>query len=127
MTLFLPLLAPARRSVAVFSTRDGLGIASPPYKPPTPLRFGSYCFRATCQIFDESQRGCPVAKVKGYDRSPQIAADTEEVCRAHVRMTGDGGIPLRCSDAEVVLLPATDMECSGQIMLVKDGSVRRLV
>lgn len=113
-------------SVVTFATRGGMGLgaAAPPRKPPEPKRYGSYCFRATCMIEDPAQPGCPIAKIKGYDRSPQIAKDTEEVCRMHVR-TMDGA--LVCAEAEVVLLPGTDMECSGQMMFVMDGNVRRLV
>ena len=122
----LPLLVPRRESSSVtFATPSGLGITAPPPKPAAPKKFGSYCFRATCGIHDDSLHGCPVvAKLKGYDRSPEIGRDTEEVCRVHARTMGGR---MRCGDAEVVLLPGTDMECSGQMMFVMDGVVRRLV
>jgi hypothetical protein len=110
--------------IVMFSTRGGLGVNMPPSPPGAPLRYGSYCFRATCLVEDDAHPGCPVAKVKGYDRTPEIGKDTEEVCRAHARTMGG---QFRCGEAEVVLLPHSSVECSGQVVFVMDGSVRRLV
>jgi hypothetical protein len=107
----------------------GLGMAMPPAAPPAQKQFGGYCFRATCHIEDDNDvKGCPIAKIKGYDRSPQIGKDTEDVCRAHARtMAREHGRTYRCNSAEVVMLHHSDMDCSGQFVLVMDGTVRRLV
>lgn len=119
-----------RRGVTVtFASRSGLGISMPPRKPGVAKKYGDYCFRATCIIHDDSSEplGCPIAKIKGYDKSPQVGKDTEEVCRMHLR-TMDGGSALRCGEAEVVMLPHVDnMECSGQMVFVMDGDVKRLL
>lgn len=112
------------RPLVTFSTRGGLGFTTPPSKPPDRRKHGSYCFRATCQLTDAAL-GCPVGKVKGYDRSPEIGRDTEEVCRVHARTMPAG--TFACGEAEVVLLPATDLECTGEVFLVLDGTVKRLV
>lgn len=124
MSLAAPTSPPRAVPTTRFATRSGLGSAAPPHKPLDPRPFGSYCLRATCLVEDPASPGCPVAKVKGYAPTPQVAKDTEEVCRAHVRtMPGN----LRCGTAEVVLLPGAKMECSGQVMFVMGGEVRRLV
>lgn len=117
-----------RRAVVAFASHPSLGITAPPRKPGQLKKHGSYCFRATCTIHDDAgaPRGCPVAKIKGYDKSPQIGKDTEEVCRVHVR-TMDGASTLRCGEAEVVMLPHSDMECSGQMVFVQGGNVKRLL
>ncbi len=118
------------RGGARFVTRAGLGMSAPPAKPPAPAKFGSYCFRATCEVVDEGL-GCPVAKVKGYDTSPTIGEDTEYACSMHARELrrdrADGGPGIACTPAEVVLLPkAPNMECSGQVFVVMEGEVKRL-
>ena len=111
-------------SAVAFASRKRLGVTAPPNKPVPPKQIGSYCFRATCLVHDDGVAGCPIAKVKGYDTSPAVGKDTEMACRAHLRsMPGS----LRCGEAEVVMLSATDMECSGQMMFVMDGTVRRLL
>lgn len=95
----------------------------PPSKPRKPKRFGDYCFRATCPITD-TIKGCPIAKVKGYDKTPKITADTEAACKKQAAKMGG---TYACGATELVMLPALDMECSGQIMFVFEGSVKRLV
>lgn len=107
-------------SKIVFATRPGLGMASPPKKPDARKRFGDYCFRATCQVNDAT--GCPVGKMTGYDASPDIGARTEQFCGAHVR-----DMDLVCTAAEVVMLRAGDLQCSGQIVFVTGQHVKRLV
>lgn len=111
-------------NVLSFTTRPGLGTTLPPSKPTPPKGFGSYCFRATCEVYDDEQLGCPVAKVKGYDTSPAIAKDTETMCRTHAATMGRR---YRCGEAQVVLLPHAHMECSGQMVFVMGGAVKRLV
>lgn len=106
-----------------FSTRGGLGFTMPPKPPSKKKTYGSYCFRATCLLHDEAL-GCPVGKVKGYDKSPQIGSDTESVCKHYVRTMGDHYI---CGDAEVVMLPSSDLSCLGEMFIVMDGTVKRLV
>ena len=106
-----------------FSTRGGLGFTMPPKPPARKKRFGGYCFRATCVVTD-TVLGCPVGKAKGYDKNPSIAKDTEEVCKHHARMLGN---KYTCGEAEIVMLPNLDMECSGQVFFVMDGNVKRLV
>lgn len=124
MTSVLPPLPRGPwNNVVTFATKGGLGITMPPNTPPTKKKFGNYCFRATCYI--ENELGCPVAKLKGYDTSPEIGKDTEDVCRMHVR-TMSGGT-FRCGEAQVVMLPHAHMECSGQMVFVMDGEVRRLL
>lgn len=106
-----------------FASRGGLGFTAPPKPPSKKKTYGSFCFRATCMITDETL-GCPVAKVKGYDKSPQIGPDTEGVCKSHARGMGR---QYACGEAEVVMLPTSDLTCLGEVFLVMDGTVRRLV
>lgn len=115
-----------RPTVVTFATRGGLGFTMPPTKPPSQKKYGGYCFRATCHISD-STLGCPVAKIKGYDRTPTVGRDTESVCRVHAkRMSGQAPGTYTCGEAEVVMLPATDLECTGQMYFVMDGEVKKL-
>ena len=111
------------RTLVTFSTRGGLGFTTPPSKPPPRKKYGGYCFRATCKVTDA--KGCPVGKVKGYDRSPEVGRDTEDVCGAHARSMPGG--TFACGAAEVVLLPTTDLECTGEVFYVSEGAVKRLV
>lgn len=125
MTSTLP-----RPAFVSFSSRSGLGISMPPGLPPTKPTFGGYCMRATCGILpaDAPEGACPIARVSGYDKHPGVAKDTEFVCRAHTRtMGGTMGGQYRCTPAEVVLLPNSDMECSGQMWFTMDGQTKRLV
>lgn len=110
------------RSAPTFSSFSGLGFATPPSLPPGKKKFGEYCFRATCRV--EDVQGCPVAKVKGYGKSPAVAKDTEQACRRHVSTSGGRWT---CADAEVVMLPSLDMECAGEIFFVMQGTVKKLV
>lgn len=112
------------RPPPTFSTFAGLGFTTPPAPPPSKKSFGSYCFRATCRV--EDAQGCPVAKVKGYGKSPEVSTQTEQACRRYVDKTGLGDRWV-CGDAEVVLLPSLNMECEGEIFFVMDGSVKKLV
>jgi len=103
-----------------FSTR--LQFQLPPNLPVEPKAVGPTCFRATCAV---TQRdgvapgpevlGCPVGMATGYGRSPQVAQDTYDACRAHV----DNNFPRRgisCGEAELVLLSATQNRlCLGEI------------
>lgn len=101
----------------------GLGMAMPPAKPPGLPTFGSYCFKATCEVYDDNARprGCPIAHLTGYDKQPTIGKDTEYACRIHVRSLR--GKKYRCGEASVVLLPTPSpkMECSGQVFFAMDG------
>lgn len=112
------------RAPPTFAAFAGLGFTTPPAPPPAKKYFGDYCFRATCRVSDAE--GCPVAKVKAYGKSPEIAAQAERACRRHI---GDAGLGARwtCADAEVVMLPSLDMECAGEIFFVMDGSTKKLV
>lgn len=116
-TLVLPTPTAVR-----FATRSGLGVTPPPHKPATPKRFGSYCFRATCDVVDGA--GCLIAEIKGYDQKPDIGTKTEEYCRLHTR--GMPGEP-SCREASVVLITGGNMECSGQVIFVNEEGVKRLL
>ena len=105
-----------------FATRSGLGVTPPPQKPGTPKRYGSYCFRATCDVVDG--QGCLLAEIKGYDQRPDIGSKTEEFCRLHAR--GMPGEPT-CREASVVLISGGSMECSGQMVFVNEHGVKRLL
>ena len=110
--------------VVSFAFRSGLGIASPPTKPPPKATFGSYCFKATCEVTDG--QGCPIGKVTGYDTNPEIGKHTETACRAHVRTLRGRR---QCGDASVVMLPSVtgDMTCNGEMFFDMGGTTKRLV
>jgi len=115
-----------RAPVVSFSSRSGLGISMPPGLPPTKAKYGGYCLRATCGVVREGDPpdACPIARVSGYDKHPQVARDTEYVCAHHVKTLGGG---YRCLPAEVVLLPNSDKECSGQMFFTMGAETKRLV
>ncbi len=124
---------PAMKSIpgVSFVTRAGLGLLSfrsntamPPAPPPVHKSLGGYCLRATCSVTDV--QGCEIARVKGYDKNMAVARNTEIACRQHVRaLKGQGR--LKCSEAEVVMLASSPLECSGQVFFVMDGATKQLV
>lgn len=138
MTTVAPA-APARPPV-VFFARGGLGFTTPPTPPPTRAKLGSYCFKATCDIYavdatpgsapaEWPVRGCPIAKVTGYDTHPGVGKDTEYVCQTQVNLLGK--TTHRCTEARVVLLPnmrqSDGMECSGQMYFTMDDVTKKLI
>lgn len=102
-----------RRASVRFAVRPEFTV--PPGKPPSKPRLGSYCIKATCDIFsDGEEKGCPVSRaiVKGYDTTMKIAEDTENMCRSYLKSMPGGHW---CGKAEVTILPNVDrIECSGQ-------------
>lgn len=126
MASTLPAKPPA--GLPTFSSRSGLGVTMPPSPPGGKLRYGAYCFKATCQVYrDDEPEGCPIARVVGYDKSATVGKDTEYVCSAHVR-TAMPGERVRCSKAEVVLLAGNPkLECSGQVFFEMDGATKKIV
>ena len=117
-----------------FASRPGLGIASPPFTPRPKAAFGSYCFKAVCDIYGMDggdDQGCPVrppvGAVSGYDTTPAIGKATEMACRAQVNMLGSS--KYRCSEARVVLLPNNNhssfMPCTGELYFTIDGQTTR--
>lgn len=128
------------RAPVVFFARGGLGFTTPPAPPPTKPQLGSYCFKATCDIYavdadptsppeEWPVRGCPIAKVTGYDTHPGVGKDTEYVCRTQVNLMGK--TTHRCTDAQVVMLPnirqGDGMECSGQMYFTMDNATKQLI
>lgn len=131
----------ASRAPVVFFARGGLGFTTPPAPPPKKPKLGSYCFKATCDIYsvapgraDESVdqwpiQGCPVAKVTGYDTHPGVGKDTEYVCQTQVNLLGS--TTHRCTEAQVVMLPnvrqGDGLECSGQMYFTMDDVTKKLL
>lgn len=119
---------PPQRRLPVFVFRAGLGMAMPPSVPKPPARLGSYCIKATCTVL--AVDGSEVARVTGYDRTPEVAKTTERACRLHVRdHMGTRGRALRCDDAQVVILPNVhdSMPCQGELFFAMGGDVKKLV
>lgn len=137
MTVFATTSAAARAPV-VFFARGGLGFTTPPAPPPKKPKLGSYCFKATCDIYsvygdaqneDSPVRGCPIARVTGYDTHPGVGKDTEYVCQTQVNLLGH--TTHRCSEAQVVMLPnvrqGDGLECSGQMYFTMDDVTKKLL
>lgn len=96
----------------------------PPAPPSKKPKFGSYCFKATCDVVDESVPGCPVrARVSGYDKELSVGQETEDACNAHARSHRG----YRCLGAQIVMLPHSDHDCSGQVYWVMDGKTKQLL
>lgn len=116
-----------RTTVPTFTFRSGLGINHPPVPPVRKKQFGDYCFRATCQVVSDGapENACPIARVTGYDKNPDVAKDTEFVCATHVRAYM--GYGYRCMPAEVVMMPGSNLECSGEMFFIMDGKTNKLV
>ena len=127
---------PAPQLPSVFSSRSGLGFSAPPSPPPRKPRLGSYCFKATCDIYDKAAHetagghpvmGCPVrGRVVGYDTDPSVGKDAEAVCRSQVNLLGNGRYA--CGEASVVMLhnSVNNMECSGQFFFTFDNETKKL-
>lgn len=119
-----------RPSIVTFSSRSGLGITMPPSKPPVLPRFGSYCFKATVDVMDDTP-GCPVhraGRMTGYDTDLLVGNAVETACRAHVKTLG-GKKRYSCGDARVVMLSNhANMQCNGEMFFeLTGGAVKRLV
>lgn len=96
----------------------------PPLRPRPLNKIGSYCFKASCDVFANGL-ACPVGKVTGYDEGIQVGKNTEKKCRQHIRTMPGGGF--RCSEAQVVILPrARNQECSGQYFFTMDKETKQL-
>lgn len=123
----------------VFFARGGLGFTTPPMPPPRKPKLGSYCFKATCDIYsvyddapptdDWPIKGCPIAKVTGYDTHPGVGKDTEYVCQTQINLLGN--TTHRCTEAQVVMLPnvrqGDGLECSGQMFFTMDNVTKKLL
>ena len=125
---------PARTTLPLysFSTRSGLGMGTPPVPPPGKPQFGSYCFKATCDVTEEDSEhpGCPISRgrVTGYDKHVGVGKDTEYACAAYFRSQGKKGY--KCGEAQVVMLMRPGVgppECSGQIYWTIEDRTRRLL
>jgi hypothetical protein len=114
------------RPAFAFRIGGGTGTSLPPYKPPSKPTFGDYCFRATCLVVDGS--GQEVGTAAGYDTDLAVGDNTERACRLEARsMRSSGRGQYVCRGAEVVMLPYSKEECSGQIFFTVGTSTRRLV
>jgi hypothetical protein len=114
------------RAALVFRAGGGTGTAVPPYKPPSKPVFGEYCFKATCRILDGA--GQEVGHARGYDTELTVGDATERACKLETRsMRSSGRGQYSCAGAEVVMLPNSDEQCSGQVFFTVGTSTRRLV
>lgn len=124
---------------ASFATRPKLGFTSPPAPPPPQMpKFGSYCFKATCDIYYNQPanqpatepQACPVRRltgaVTGYDTDPGIGRRTEDKCRRRAEALGSR---YSCEEASVVMLHnvGNNMECSGQFYFTFDGDTKKML
>lgn len=112
-----------------FITHAGLGLlafrsntALPPAPPPVVKGLGGYCLRATCRVTNAA--GEEVAVTRGFDKNVSVGRDTEIACKRHVRSLRGR---FACSEAEVVMLANSPLECSGQIFFTLDGNTKQLV
>lgn len=128
-------------SVSNFSSRPKLGFTSPPAPPPQQAALGSYCFKATCDIYYDlgnsgssgsanEPRACPIRRVAGavtgYDTEPGIGRRTEDKCRRRAEALGSR---YSCEEASLVMLHNTgrNMECSGQFYFTFDGDTKKML
>jgi hypothetical protein len=94
-----------------------------PQPPPIDLfGFSECCFRATCLI-SSSKTLADQVRVVGYNTSPRIASDTERACK----VVANQNASWKCSSASLVMLPASDEPCSGQMYFQIGGKTKRLV
>jgi hypothetical protein len=72
--------------------------------------------------------GQEVGHAKGFDTDLAVADNTERACRLEARsMRSSGRGQYVCKSAEVVMLPYSKEECSGQVFFTVGTSTRRLV
>ncbi len=91
----------------------------PPKNPPRP--FGEYCWRATCHVVDDDVQR--MASFVGYDATLSVTDAVHTSCERHCKIYGG-----KCTPPELVLLPSSRRECSGQIFyFTLDGATRRVV
>jgi hypothetical protein len=121
--------------VARFATRPSLGFTKPPAPPSQKPKLGSYCFKATCDIYytqpgSSEPLACPVRRVAGavtgYDTDPGIGRRTEDKCRRRAEALGNR---YSCEEANLVMLHGMGrgMECSGEFYFTFDGDTKKLL
>ena len=66
--------------------------------------------------------GKDVGNAVGYDTDVGVAEVTERACRLEAR-----GMNSVCSAAEVVMLPRSNKECSGQVFFTVGTLTKRIV
>jgi hypothetical protein len=92
----------------------------PPPKPPRPLG-GDHCWRATCDVLDDELT--KLGAFVGYDDTIGITQHVHKACELHCKIRPG----TRCREPELVLLPSSRRECSGQIFYYERGSSRRIL
>ena len=112
--------AAASAGVATFATRGNVMYKPPPTTPPA-HPFGDYCWRATC--FVEDTLDAKIAAFMGYDSTITVSDAVLKSCQLHCKIRPG----TRCSEPQLVLLPAARVECSGQIFFYMDGKTTRVV
>lgn len=95
----------------------------PPQPPPIDLfGYSECCFRATCLI-SSSQKIADQVRVVGYNTTPRIANDTERACK----VVANQNAAWKCSSASLVMLPSSDISCSGQLYFHIGGKTKRII
>lgn len=94
----------------------------PPAPPPVMPRLGGYCLKATVHVTDH--KGCPIARVTGFNKSPSVGKDTELACKQHVRTLR--GKKYVCGEAGVTLLHNTPQLCTGEYYWSMGDTTKRL-
>jgi len=101
-----------------FSTGGVVRAPPPPRVKPKP--FGDYCWRATCSVEDDVHQ--KVGAFMGYDAVITITEVVEKECTRHCKIHGG-----TCLTPELVLLPSSRKECSGQVFyFTLDGKSRKI-
>ncbi len=95
----------------------------PPQPPPFELTgLSECCFRATCLI-TSSKKIADQVRVVGYNSTPRVAHDTERACK----VVANQNASWKCSPASLVMIPAGDQLCSGQMYFCIGGKTKRLI
>jgi hypothetical protein len=76
-----------------------------------------YCFKATAHLRVRASNQI-VGSFTAYDKSPEVAAQVQRMCREYVR---DGDESVDCTLVDLVLLEECPTECDGEVSVMFYG------
>lgn len=108
----------------LFKIQPGSRVAAaPPGRRPREHPEPTFCLKAKSTVRDVA--GTTVGEFIGYDTDYSIVQRTGTACKRHIRVPGNA--KRTCSPVELTFVPHNQLQCNGQIFLMWDDQVKRIV
>lgn len=101
-------MAAVNAAFMVAPTKLKLERGGPPEKTVKKPGYGEYCIRAESFMYRDDDSTHPILKVTGYDTSMDIVQTVTDACDRNAK-----GFGLECTPCSVVIMPNSQMLCSG--------------